>query len=81
MECKAADLLSLLNVINVDIGSSLRILGALTNSKVFAINCHGHAGELNSRVAEDRLFTSFSVLDNKLVVESEIGETSLWVPH
>jgi len=81
MECKAANLLSLFNVIDVDVSTSLGVLGSFTNGKVPTIDCHGHAGELDSRVAEDRLLSSFCVFNHELVVQGEIGEASLRVPH
>lgn len=68
MECQAADLALFIEVVDVDIGASLTVLGALTDSEVSSIGANGHAGELNTRLAEDGLFTGFGVFDDYLVV-------------
>ena len=81
MESKSANLLSLINIIDVDVCSTLLILATLSHCEKLSINSHSHAGKLDTRAAEHGLLTSLRVLDYQLVVQGEIGESLLRVPH
>lgn len=77
---QSSEQFALFHVVEVGKRCSGGILAALTSGNQLSLLRNSHARELDLGVSEHRLLPCFSLFDDQLVVQGEVGEAILYVP-